>query len=83
MAQAWLALILVAAESHGWADPPKPPPPPPDDEFLEFLGSVDSDSTASDLWQMDYLSRNAAKPKPAAPPPKAKPAPKPPDQNNG
>jgi len=85
--------MLVLALSCGavFADPPKAPPAPVDDEFLEFLGSVDSEPIRpEDLWLVDYWSKPAPNPG-ARPPAAAKPAPPAPKpspppagtQNNG
>lgn len=83
---AFLAVVVLTGMDSVRADSPPAPPPPVDDEFLEFLGSVDSDSSQpQDAWWIDYLSRSdAGKAKPpsgiapaggAKPPAPAKPAP--------
>lgn len=65
--------VMAVTVSASAGPPPATPPPAVDDEFLEFLGSVDSDSSQpDDGWWIDYLSRSdAAKAKPPASPPPA------------
>ena len=63
MCLVWLlaGLAPVLHAEDGKTTPPKPaaakpaPAPSADDEFLEFLGSIDSDADDED-W-MDYLAR--------------------------
>lgn len=86
--------MLLLSCGAAYSGPPQAPPPPPavDDEFLEFLGSVDSEPIRpEDMWLVDYWSKPAPKPGTRPPPPAAKPAPPAPKpstppagtQNNG
>jgi hypothetical protein len=91
---ALLLVVLALGITAPAADRPAPARSDPDDEFLEFLGSVDSETSGPQgIWWIDYLSKTdtAKAMKPPAgpkPPPGAKPAqPKPSapggTQNNG
>jgi len=84
-----LAVLTLALGSAARATPPQPRPDPAvDKDFLEFLGSADSDiPQPGDLWWVDYVSKTdpgkVSKPpagnplpgaaKPATPPPKPNP----------
>jgi hypothetical protein len=69
-----LALLVLAGTAR--ADRPdhaSKPDPTVDDDFLEFLGSIDSDSSPGEGWWIDYLSRSdpgRTKPPGGNPPPK-------------
>jgi hypothetical protein len=66
MPSAWsgrflVVIVLAIGCNVARADGPRRPHPPVDDEFLEFLGSVDSDSSQpEDYWWIDYLSKTDA-----------------------
>lgn len=79
-----LAVLMVHASSAG---PPPAADPAVDDEFLEFLGSVDSDSSQpGDGWWINYLSRSdagkARPPSTSAPPANEAKPPEPPKQTS-
>jgi hypothetical protein len=93
-AVALAAALVLAGAGSARADRPSAPDPAVDDDFLEFLGSVDYDSSqAEDGWWIDYLSRtDPGKAKPAGgvapgngakPPVPAKPSPAGDAQKNG
>jgi hypothetical protein len=73
---AGLLALIVLAGGTAWADRPghaSKPEQPVDDDFLEFLGSVDSESSPGEAWWIDYLSRSdpgRTKPPGGNPPPK-------------
>jgi hypothetical protein len=81
----FLTLLVLAAASAWAADRPGKPDPGVDDDFLEFLGSVDTDTPPEEGWWIDYVSRSDAgktKPPVGNPPPKPTVPPKPGNQGD-